>query len=115
MTASSAISAYKSQGTLNNKLNVKGVTADANLGIQLTTRLSASGGANFRTTGTGAFGFTQKRAFYSTSLSYALTNTVFVSGGTTFDNSTQSGLFDSTQKRVYISLRYTQPNVFRFQ
>jgi hypothetical protein len=48
-------------------------------------------------------------------LSYALTRTLFLSGGATFDDTRQSGLFDASQKRVYLSLRYVEPNLYVFR
>jgi hypothetical protein len=114
-TASASISAYKSEGTLSNTLNVRGVTGDVSLGFQLSTRLSVTASGNFRNTRTGSFGFSQRRAFFSSGISYALTSTVFVSGGGTFDKSKQTSQFDFEQRRAYISLRYANPTFHIFR
>jgi hypothetical protein len=115
VTAGGTISAHKSEGILSNPVGIRAIEADARLGYQLTARLTVAGGADYRNTTTGSFGFKQKRVFYNGSLSYALTTKLFLSGGGTFDESRQSGLFDGSQKRLYVSVRYVEPNLHVFR
>jgi hypothetical protein len=64
ITPSASVSAYESKGTLGNTLDVKGISANANIGFPLSQTLSISAGATYQATkGVGAFDFIQKRAF----------------------------------------------------
>jgi hypothetical protein len=48
-------------------------------------------------------------------IGYALTNTFSIAGGATFQRFSGTGSLDFTQKRIFMSLTYSKPNLIRFR
>lgn len=116
LTAAASVSAYKSDGTLGNSLDLKGLEAASNIGIPITTKLALSANGRYENTrDSGTPSFRQTRLSATGNIGYAVTTTVSISGGVSFQDSRQSGLFNFSQQRAFIALRYSEPNLTRFR
>jgi hypothetical protein len=116
LTTAASVSAYKSEGTLGNSLDLKGLEAVSSIGIPITTKLTLSVNGRYENTrDSGTPSLKQTRSYATGNIGYAVTTTVSISGGVSYQDTRQSGLFNFTQKRAFIALRYSEPNLTRFR
>ena len=90
--------------------------ATVGFGRALGRRVSAFADATaFDSTGILDNTFNTRGLFASANMSFALTSKMSVQGGVSYQRYNQPSEFETSQKRVFASLRYSLPNLLRWR